>query len=700
MKKQLQIYRKRRLILLMSLLQTLWVTAQVAFSTPEVVANASELIEIPIRVDKFTNAVGFELKMQLPEEKFEFVALTKVHAALKNFSNLNYRYSGGVLSVVWADTSFKPHTLSEQSVLFYVKLKVVTKLRERWQFTFLTSKVANAQGAPMTTETAGGMMTFGACQLALSSQVVGVGSSFKIPVRAKNFAGVAGFQAVFKYPKNALKFVSVTNFHRDLTGMSTANFFELTQGEVRVVWDQPQVLNTAIDNDEILFELSFQARQSEGEFPLEVVDLKVFNNQAQEELSANAKAMIKILAYLKISGTIVNEDNKPLPKSTVVLTTDTKEKKQLTNNTGTFLFNTLPKSGGTLTVQRALAMTNGINVADILLIRKYLLGKSIALSPYKLIAADTDASNAIDVADIITLRKVILQRQAGFSQSWKFVPKNFVFPNPQNPFASTIPHRIVMTPLDASVKNQDFVGIKVGDVNNDHVVNNRGVDKVVELGFFECESIVDEEFSVCLKVVDNYVDISAFQATFSYDANEFHFLGLESGVLNRSDLDYELLAKDPGKVSLLYTDNQAEGHSHGRGVSLLALKFKRKRPLMKSSSIAMEGSIVPMMAFDEGLNRLKMDVQKLEISPSNSSTLPQIYPNPGSVFTIEVKGSTGEQVRLKLMDPTGKVVLNQTFVLEMTKGVKQLDLRFLPKGMYLLESEQEGRKSIQKIIVN
>lgn len=70
---------------MISLLQTLWVTAQVAFSTPEVVANASELIEIPIRVDKFTNAVGFELKMQLPEEKFEFVALTKVHAALKIF---------------------------------------------------------------------------------------------------------------------------------------------------------------------------------------------------------------------------------------------------------------------------------------------------------------------------------------------------------------------------------------------------------------------------------------------------------------------------------------------------------------------------------------------------------------------------------------------------------------------------------------
>ncbi|MBK6903903.1 MAG: hypothetical protein IPH04_14165 [Saprospirales bacterium] len=45
------------------------------------------------------------------------------------------------------------------------------------------------------------------------------------------------------------------------------------------------------------------------------------------------------------------------------------------------------------------------------------------------------------------------------------MPQSYTFPEPANPFSAVFPESITLTNLNANLDNQNFVAIKVGDVN-------------------------------------------------------------------------------------------------------------------------------------------------------------------------------------------------------------------------------------------
>ncbi|MBK8965928.1 MAG: hypothetical protein IPM36_04470 [Lewinellaceae bacterium] len=108
---------------------------------------------------------------------------------------------------------------------------------------------------------------------------------------------------------------------------------------------------------------------------------------------------------------------------------------------------------------------NGVSTFDLILINKHILGTEPLNSPYKLMAADANNSRSVTTFDIIELRKVILgvYQELPNNSSWRFVPKDYVFPNPQNPFQQVIPG---FAPISAALQGPiEFIGVKVGDIN-------------------------------------------------------------------------------------------------------------------------------------------------------------------------------------------------------------------------------------------
>ena len=98
---------------------------------------------------------------------------------------------------------------------------------------------------------------------------------------------------------------------------------------------------------------------------------------------------------------------------------------------------------------------------DLVLISKHILGIQSFDSPYKIIAADANNSGAVTTFDIVTLRRLILQIDTEFQgtqTSWRFVDKEQNFPDPMSPFPFS-------ETIDAAT-NGDFIGVKIGDVNN------------------------------------------------------------------------------------------------------------------------------------------------------------------------------------------------------------------------------------------
>lgn len=111
---------------------------------------------------------------------------------------------------------------------------------------------------------------------------------------------------------------------------------------------------------------------------------------------------------------------------------------------------------------------NGVSTLDLLLINKHILGIDTLDSPYKMVAADVNNSRSITTFDIIELRKLILGIYTVLpaNTAWRFVDAAYAFPQP-NPFAVPFPE--VRSGNNASPLNppvHDFVGIKIGDVNN------------------------------------------------------------------------------------------------------------------------------------------------------------------------------------------------------------------------------------------
>ncbi|MEL6658261.1 MAG: hypothetical protein AAFP77_24800 [Bacteroidota bacterium] len=57
------------------------------------------------------------------------------------------------------------------------------------------------------------------------------------------------------------------------------------------------------------------------------------------------------------------------------------------------------------------------------------------------------------------------------SPSWRFIPTNYSFPVPANPWHETFPELIEIEAISDGLIEVDFIGIKMGDVNNSVITN-------------------------------------------------------------------------------------------------------------------------------------------------------------------------------------------------------------------------------------
>ena len=65
------------------------------------------------------------------------------------------------------------------------------------------------------------------------------------------------------------------------------------------------------------------------------------------------------------------------------------------------------------------------------------------------------------------MQKVILGLDNIFpnNESWRFIPSDYVFDNPLDPFSSNFPEGFGYINLNSDMIDQDLIAIKVGDIN-------------------------------------------------------------------------------------------------------------------------------------------------------------------------------------------------------------------------------------------
>ncbi|PHN06703.1 HYR domain-containing protein [Flavilitoribacter nigricans] len=168
-----------------------------------------------------------------------------------------------------------------------------------------------------------------------------------------------------------------------------------------------------------------------------------------------------------IAGMVTNEDLDAIAGVDVALS-GSDFQNMVTPNDGHYQFSDLA-TGFDYTVTPHMDRTplNGVSTFDLVLMSKHILGTQLLDSPYKMIAADVNNSKTITTLDAIQLRRLVLNIDIKFGNntSWRFIPRAYQFPDPSKPWSPAFPEVININNLQGVLDNQDFVAVKIGDLN-------------------------------------------------------------------------------------------------------------------------------------------------------------------------------------------------------------------------------------------
>ena len=118
-----------------------------------------------------------------------------------------------------------------------------------------------------------------------------------------------------------------------------------------------------------------------------------------------------------------------------------------TDATGNYSFGGLPEGNTfTITPSRTDSILNGVTTLDLVRTLQHILTASPLETPYQIIAADIDNSGSVNSLDLVFLQQAILQQINAFpnNTSWRFVPEEFMFTDPTNPFLDDFPESLTL----------------------------------------------------------------------------------------------------------------------------------------------------------------------------------------------------------------------------------------------------------------
>lgn len=367
--------------------------------------------------------------------------------------------------------------------------------------------------------------------------------------------------------------------------------------------------------------------------------------------------------YFSVDGGIRTETGDTVRGIPVMLLSGAVNQYTDCDSTGMFLFNDLASDSAYRVIPYNNAnWFNGLSTFDLLLISKHILGIQPLGSPYKMIAADANKSGSVTTFDIVQLRKLILgiyDTIPGVT-SWRFVPANFNFEIPNNPFSAPFPEEIVLDSLHQNLSGLDFVGIKVGDTNNStDGAMARTLPDTLYLKLPDVHFSNTEIQQIPIHFSPDQL-LEGFQFEMHFDTQ---YLVLEGLVLSDSSLIKPENTAVHGRASLSVSWSPAINAPVTDGPSpLFYLKIRAKKPGFLSQNI----SLAPVRMQPEVYTANQISALALQFSGTRSGRVEEslqnvvMQPNPFSTETsFRFELARPDDVSLVIRDMLGNVVFEK-----------------------------------------
>jgi hypothetical protein len=307
----------------------------------------------------------------------------------------------------------------------------------------------------------------------------------------------------------------------------------------------------------------------------------------------------------------------------------------------------------------------GVTTLDISLVRRHILNVSPLNTPYKLLAGDVNASGSISTIDISHMRRLVLASTNTLpGGAWRFVPSDYVFTTPQTPWSA--PANRTYAAIAAPATAQDFVAVKLGDVNADWgalagVAGLAGdppdtAALALELGEACLETPGTDATVVLPLTVAGFTNITSVQFTLAWDPSALEFVeGTDLGLpgLATGNLGTTHLAE--GRLTFSWDDPNAMGMTLPAQTVVCRLRFRVLPGAGASTPVAFVDVPTPREA-SANFERIPLDTTsgRVVVGPCGAAVPARLSIELGdSGIVLCLEGSPGARYALQTSSDLG-----------------------------------------------
>ena len=308
---------------------------------------------------------------------------------------------------------------------------------------------------------------------------------------------------------------------------------------------------------------------------------------------------------------------------------------------------------------------NGVSTLDLVLIQRHILGIDEFESPYNYVAADVNNNEKISAADLVALRKLILGIDSKYenNMSWRFVSEAKPIENENEvwPFVE----EANIAPGDDLTESFNFIGVKVGDVNQSAKTNFSSEDSESRSNTPLLLSVENNTYNsgdlIKLDVTpEDVYELIGLQYTLDFNTTNLEFVGIEPGVINLNDGNIGLNYARKGLISTSW--NNASYLSINENDVLFSVFFRALNTTEIKGNLTINSEITSAEAYNSSLEKESVVLTFRDINDVSSGLV--VYQNNPNPFientTIGFDLSEAGTVGLEVYDMNGRLLISES----------------------------------------
>lgn len=450
-----------------------------------------------------------------------------------------------------------------------------------------------------------------------------------------------------------------------------------------------------------------------GNFPMVPVYDLVYNVENNQVVAGSHGrsilsfdlADIGVFEAVQIIGNVTDRTGQAIPGVSVSVSQQAIPD-QVTTAAGDFQFNKIPVNAEncTISLSKNSPTSEGVSISDLIILRDHLLLFDTLDSPYQWLAADVNLSETLSVGDMIDIRNILLLIDTAFAEteSWRFIPADYDFSGSPFPWTNPLQWEGSCDGLDQAVNQQDFIAIKMGDLNASADVNalvpSGDTRSNLELEIADRELEAGRTYTITATI--NQPDLyKGFACQLKFDPLGIELLetNVADHAANEHIADFYFNNNETGRWTGLAGGLNGNNLVGVKEVFIWQIKAKRDGRLSDYISLSDDYDHNGLSDNDQATG-LSLNFSGMTTGLSELTTRISIGPNPfANNTTLNIDTQNPASVQLQIYNPNGVLIAEEVIPSGLERKLLEADLFKYP-GIYWMVIEQGGQRIIKKLV--